>query len=940
MVKHVITKSYSKLRGFSTDSKYIRPPEVADIVVNMMRLPDGTFSPRRGYQYIAAGRGGLGNGVYEDIDTRTTREVTIDLDGNLYLKETGSMTIAFAGVNSKEYVTYEIFVDDANTSDTAECDFDPLAVINEEALVTDCIDFRMKKVTSFSQAIGTGSATYAGVLPGFPLTPGSVKFTDGTLTLFDTGDGGFFGNTGVGTNSINYTTGAYSITFSGVTTPVTATYQSSLQVEFSQCMGKGFDVALPYQISSLITQIAAIPGVTVTTTGSIAQPGAFIEIQQETIIPDGKSVTLTWSYWVSANRTLPSTFAGLAAQINSPDFRIAVFAPYEEELYIATGFDPIMKYDGQTVYRAGMPEGDDPSLAIGAGGNVDAGAHEYFITYEQLDHTGRIVEGVLSAPSSVSPGVPSIINVTVDNLVAGTGWNTDGAVVLGNQVAVNTIIVNPLPTLSIGDAAFFIDSSGVEQTRLVTAVTANSITIDGAPVSVDNAMPISNNLKINIWRTTVGGTIPLLVRTVPNNSFAATNVWVDNISDANLIATGREYQTPARAPNPPPVTGVILTYNNQIVYTEDPTNDDFVWYSEPGFPEYVPLATNFFILPSVDDAVTGAGRSGSTLIITKNKSIYAISGELATDQFTVDAVAPGSNIGCVSHHTITSVGGLLYFTHTNGVYALSEQTLYPNDAFGNPIPLSLMIDRLFRETDLDRTARYQFRRAVAINYTKDNQYILFLPSEDLTGARGANDNSKVLLYDYQGKNWFIWTRINAAGGMYILDDNLYFQERRLKSGGSLAVNLARQHRKYRLIDQVDHVTPIRVTWISSWEDGGQPKVRKKFIHAVLLFDDISTLYQLNKPKLCFKTYTDWIEGKVSTSADLMQKINSSQWSIPPWNWTPWSGYQDSFIIVNLNKGTVAKSMKLGLQLNKLNSTFRLQGFQLDIAPDFRRVIVR
>src|SRR5690606_24643276 len=110
----------------------IRPPEVADIVVNMMRLPDGTFAPRRGYQYIAASRGGLGNGVYEDIDTRTTREVTIDLDGNLYLKETGSMTIAFAGVNSKEYVTYEIFVDDANTSDTAECDFDPLAVINEE----------------------------------------------------------------------------------------------------------------------------------------------------------------------------------------------------------------------------------------------------------------------------------------------------------------------------------------------------------------------------------------------------------------------------------------------------------------------------------------------------------------------------------------------------------------------------------------------------------------------------------------------------------------------------------------------------------------------------------------------------------------------------------------------------------------------------------------
>ena len=155
------------------------------------------------------------------------------------------MTIAFTGTDSKEYLTYEIFVDGNNTSDTAECGFDPLAIINEEALITDCIDFRMKKVSSLSQAIGTGSATYAGVLAGFPFSPCSVKFTDGTLTLFDNGEGGFFGNTGVGTNSINYDTGVFSITFSGVTSPVTATYQTTLQVEFSQCMGKGFDVSSP-----------------------------------------------------------------------------------------------------------------------------------------------------------------------------------------------------------------------------------------------------------------------------------------------------------------------------------------------------------------------------------------------------------------------------------------------------------------------------------------------------------------------------------------------------------------------------------------------------------------------------------------------------------------------------------------------------------------------
>jgi hypothetical protein len=937
MTKHVLTKDYAALRGFSTDSKYTRPAYVAEILVNMYRQPDNSFSPRRGYQVVAANKGGLGNGVYEDFDENITKEVTIDLDGNLYIKETGTMTISFTGSTADEYLTYEIFVDPANTSDIRECGFDPLSIVNEEALINDCIDFRMKKLTSYSSVIGTGSATYAGVLAGFPLTPGSIKMTDGTLTIRDTADGGFFGNTGVGMNSINYATGAYSVTFSGITGSVTATYNSTLQEEFSQCMGKGYDDSSPFLISSLVPQIAAIPGASVVTTGSTAQPGAFIEIQEETNIPSTKSVVLTWSYWVSANRTLPSTFAGLAAQINSPKFRIATFAPYEEELYIATGFDPIMKYDGQTIYKAGMPLGAAPSAVQGAPGNVNTGTHLYYITYEQLDNTGRIVEGVLSAPFSIAITPDSMVNVTVTNLLQGSGWNTNGAVADGGQAGVNTFIVDPNHTMQPGDAAYFIDASGVEQTRKILLVTFNSITFDGAPASINNDAPISNNLKINIWRTQAGLTIPGLVRTVPNNSYATTSTWLDNIADASLL---RDYVTPARAPNPPPQVGVVLTYNAQIVYTEDLTNNDFVWYSEPGFPEYVPLATNSFILPSVDDDVTGAGISGSTLIITKNKSLYAISGELATDQFTVEGISPGSNIGCVSHHTIKSVAGLLYFCDTSGVYALAEKTLYPTDEFGNPVPISRPIDRVFREPNVDVNKQYQFRRAVAVNYTQDNQYILFLPCEKTTGAKGANDNSQILMYDYQGKNWFIWTRINAAGGFYVLDNNLFFQERRLKSGGGLSVNLCKQHRKYRLIDQVDHVSPIRVTWISSWEDGGQPRVRKKFVHAVLLFDDISTLYQLNRPKLCFRSFADWIEDRVSTSADLMQKVNSTKWSIPPWSWTPWSGYQDTFITVNLNKGTVAKAMKMSLQLNKLNSTFKLQGFQFDMSPDFRRVIVR
>lgn len=75
-------------------------------------------------------------------------------------------------------------------------------------------------------SIGTGTDTYTGNLPGAPITPSSITLTDGTLTVTDDGSGNLVGNIGAGTNTINYTTGAYDVTFSGATSAVTASYTS------------------------------------------------------------------------------------------------------------------------------------------------------------------------------------------------------------------------------------------------------------------------------------------------------------------------------------------------------------------------------------------------------------------------------------------------------------------------------------------------------------------------------------------------------------------------------------------------------------------------------------------------------------------------------------------------------------------------------------------
>jgi len=1024
----VLTNTYNSLRGFSTASAFVRKANIASKAINLYRRADGTISPRRGYQVQADDIGGLGLATYENSLTGARQPICIHRDGNLYLQQTGTLTIAFSDPNSipESYVNYEIYVDPDNVSDNQECDFDPYLVMDDRALVSDRIKFRMKQQIGVDgESIGTGSATYSGSLATTPISPASIVMTDGTLVIYDDGLGSFTGDTGVGTNTIDYTTGAYTVTLSGATGALTADYRTTFAEQFDLNLGKGFNEVTTVNVSDLITSLNAVTGITATGSGDTSKPAAFLEVTEATNIFHGQTVTLNWYYWELANRTVSNTFSGLQAKISDDDFRIASFAAYDEAIYIATRYDEIQKYDGQTIFRAGMPQAPRIGAFLTGAGTPIMGADtfKYVMTYEQVDNNGRLVEGRRSEETEITTTASdTYIQASTLFLLQGSGWNTNCAMSSSAQTGVSTIAVddgtgaphsirpgdtvyfeedpaaiadgaqapvtvtNDLNVMDVdvghtvyeGNEIRFEDSTtGETHIRTVISTTATTITFGGASVDIaDNAelsvyrtrkvasvtdltitldtpddanesttvsvkdnAAFSNNLKVNIYRTEGSGTTFYLIATVPNNSYLTSINYDDKVTDTTL-ALQRRYAVPVREPDPPPKTGVVISYQNQLVFGQDDENDDTVWFSEPSQPEYVSQAFNNFLVPSNSDDVVGLGVSGSTLVVFKDKSIYAVNGSLATSQFLVQPVASGSNIGCVSHHSISPVGGLLYFLHNNGVYALDETELFPTDETGSPIPISIPIDQIFREDKILEDRGFTFKRSVAINYSKDNMYLLFVPAENFgSGPKAANNYSRVFAYDYMGKNWFEWTRVNAAGGWYVFDNNLFWQERILKRS-SITSKKYKQHRKYRLIDQVDHVTPIRVTWESSWEDLNQPRVRKKFVRTALLFDEISALFQENVPTLCFYSYKDWVDGRVSTRSDLMQKVQSSSWSTDQWNWIEWSGYQDSFITVPLRGGTVAKALKIGLQLNTINTSFKLQGFQNEVGAEFRKTIVR
>lgn len=1178
---HLLTRNIGNLRGFSTDSSFLRPSNVADIALNIQRGPDGTLQLRRGYQCQIGDIGGMGMGTFNDPTSETIKTVCIGTDGNLYQKEqkqiylnyNGSVSGSISNITNPSANLVNIVSPAHGLITGAQVVFNGVGGATQlntpgqsfglsffTITVVDANNFTLNGINYSSLTPYTSGGTWSiyftslryltlsiYVDPAFLYAPTNQSINcqiianrsaqiNGAQTnvnmitvqyghdLIDSNVVSFYDINGVPIqrNVVAYT--PTTITIDGV--PVSVANNVYINQVLTFPFGKGFEVVAPITIldfiNTIISPATGVFGLTVAVNGVTDLPAAFIQLLESVLIPNNSIYTLNYWYWTQVNSTISPPFPGSANTVfqNSDDFENASFAAYDDVVYIANGWDFPQKFDGQTVYRAGLPIGVRPSASDNTTFTskpfVSGNAYQYATTYEQIDNRGHILEGEISDVWNYTVGAANAAaNVTVTNLqtTVGNNWNTncalatggattpspsygpdgngfyyalaavttgytlkigdsayyadltaatisgtttnsivipvntgfgvypgdtiyfidssnvehqrtvvsttsssitidgapvsvsatnanilvfrvsivfgDVAIVNGNQTNVNTITVLNGHTIqsSPADVVQFIDSQNNLQMRNITAITSTSITIDGIPVNVSNGIviastnqrtnainlqrqnpnpatlstgatgqitnAISNNLRINIYRTLQGqifGTNGelFLVGSVPNNSFSGTQVFIDGLPDTELTI---QFDDPELAPNPPPISKYLRAFGTQMFYAGgergNPENSDRVFFSGVSGlvpnPEVVPLATNLFNVPNVDDDITGIGVSGSTLVTTKNHSLWAATGNFLSGQIDVVQIAPGTNIGCVSHASIASVGPLMYFAHTNGVYAITENQMYPTDSFGNPVPISLAIDQIFRVTNYLPWTRYVLKRSVAFNYTKDNQYLLFLPCEDTqTTFRAANTNSIILAYDYQEKNWFKWDNMNAAGGFVVIEDDLYFQERRYSGVDGNTANLYKQHRFYRLIDHADHAGPQRCEWRSSWEDLGQPEVRKKFSHCVLLMDRVSELLQVNNPQMVFSSYLNRISNLQDTIADITQvdNIRNAGWGITGWGWNYWAGYQDTFARVNLKQGTVAKSMQVGFTLTGINMDIRLAGFQLEVIPENRKTIAR
>ena len=604
-----------------------------------------------------------------------------------------------------------------------------------------------------------------------------------------------------------------------------------------QNLGLGHDESSTTDIATVITTVNALTdfaasGGTVTTNSA-----AWLDLKKDSVLTS-TATSIGFKRWAAVNQATTTPFSTTWGDRNDSTFEHPSMVNLKNVLYVGSGVDDLHKYDGQTFYRAGLPIGGDatgtrgdsgtaPTTAEDASGSTFSTGETYYykFLYKQVDNKGNIVEGIVS-PASTQESIAAAtadIDVTVTNISASSGFNTNCAIVNGLQSGVTTITVDSGHTINSGDTLYFYDGSTSEYvTRTCTSTTSTTVVFSGSAVDVADNAVISNNLRIAIFRTVDGGAIDgtySLVAEIPNDSIGtATQTYTDQITDANL---GADFISPIKPHDLPPKGNYLAKFQNILISSGDPTNVNNVSYSDIDSPEYFPRSENSFLVDAYQGAkVQGLGALSPQLVVFKDKSVVSVTGDIGQDNFRTDEVPFGS-VGCSAHHSIKQAQGALFFlSKDKGIFAFS-----PSSGISE---VGARIEPEFTKFDQP----YNFSKAVASVWVSKDKYCIFLPSESQDGSSNdyADASSRMYVYDYARDSWWVWSNVNAMGGLSFFEDTLWFSSRRLDSDSSaVETSTARFNNFGNNFDFSDHESATSFTYKSHWDALNNPSVFKKYL---------------------------------------------------------------------------------------------------------------
>lgn len=716
----------------------------------------------------------------------------------------------------------------------------------------------------------------------------------------------------------------FTLTLDTSTATFKATIVEGSTTVLDEDLGTGLEVS-PVDLGDLKTAIDAVSGFAVTISGVDTVPAAFLPITLvSSMAAAPNTAVLTYCDWQEINSTTSNPFSAYYAARGGDAFQHATFTNFQDCTFIATGYEYLHKYDGQTVYRAGLPQpGAAPSLANGGAGNVDTGSHTYLYIYRQVDNVGNIAESRESTTASITLGGNSIVNTTVTNIAAGSGFNTNCAIVNGLQAGVTTITVDAAHTLKVGDTAYFYDgvsASYVE--REITGVAATTITIAGANVNVADNAVISNNLRILIFRTKAGGVDYYQVAEIPNDSINATQVYADNTADANL---GAQFFIPSRKHDVLSVKPSYVTSHDGVLCCGGAFSEpNTVFFSYDEDPESFPTASNSFDLPStVSGPITGLYSDQEFLVVGKQTSLFVVSGGLNDNTFRVEKINEGV-IGIASHSSIADIGGGIMFLSNRGWYGLQGGF--------NLVEIGEPINKIFFDSAASSATTLRPSRSVGILDESSQRYLCFVPTETGTGtATYANENSLTFVYDIVERQWFDFSGLNMGGGAAVYEGGLWWQSKRDDPSLTVTGNLFRRSSTARKEDYADHHLVIAARIEPQWEDGGEPG-RLKAIHRVELFNVGTDSYQ-TAYDVTVKTERDYQYGLPYSTLTIPfnQGGGGAGWGLFFWGLDPWGSPATPLVRPRKLRTDKAKAYRFLFSHGQLHQKMSLSGYAYEIS---------
>lgn len=594
----------------------------------------------------------------------------------------------------------------------------------------------------------------------------------------------------------------------------------------------------------------------------------------------------------------------------------------------------LFKYDGtRPAYPAGLPAPSFSGTSIsssGAGSNFLANTtYNYLYRISKTDGRGNVVQSALSDVKSFTVGGANVTSLILPLPFYNKGYGCMSVTVNGNQTGVNTITVSvPTPWntsyLYVGEKVYFYDGvSSSYVTRNITSISSTTITVDGDAVDVTNGAIISNNVKVEIYRTKGGSNSPYyFVEEVPMGIVASYPTYTDSTPDSSLSENLIE---PDFVRTQPPIGKYSCTHQGLLFLTGNEEYSNRIYFNDVTGVEYFDADLGFLDLPfTTSGGITGMGSDGQNLFVFKRKERAVIQGDFVTNSYFVEVLSDG--IGCTSHASITRGELGLYFMSDRGPQRLTDRNI--DLAFN----LRLLPDfrnqeyKLVDDTTItsEQEAKLYTPRATSFLDSRNKQVHFFVPAlsglPSLTTSYAnivPNENSWWYVYDEKVD---AWTKMSSFVGFYpsgggcVHDGKLYLAGDfpHIFSGSSYTdesciIELYDGADSY---SAADDYAAIEFCYESAWDTMENPSVYKKWLR--------------------FRTWSMRLLNRIGAtiSVTIFKNFNDSD-ALSSFS----QDFTDSTTLEKRNKITSHKALttKVKFYNNTLHEAPRITGYEMEVS---------